>query len=625
MYDGNQISDEALSEEQNQKTSLTEQLAAKNQRNSANNANVIKNAANVAAKSSNPYAKAIGTAVNAADKISGGRASQSIGKKLNLLNKLTPGGRLAQAALNKMSESGATDKIGSSMSKNNQNTPMNNTNQNNAGNGAAQNNDSSSDSGQEGTVNYKTTIKLLITALMIMTPVLVIIVFCNLFISASQIFINSIDIGTADSLNNDKVEEKINKNKEEWNNEITDDHENLSYNSNIDIYWLENGSEKKYIQVANKVDLSELNDFYGGSIYTSEDTGENIDMNVVYNFYFKLYYMYTYYQKNYGVDLDLSLLMATLNVNTKDKAIVFGSNTIGYDDQQTSLKAENDRFAYDKVHSYVSNPTKGEYDMEVLAQKMISYQATESCVDSRGKVVSTNIVRDEQVGTQVLICEEGQTYRVSGAKYDIDEEKYREFLPRFLENKYFIKGVLNGSSDGEENINNEDSNPNSGEDNSESNNGEDVSTCSLLVRGTKYYKIVNPQTANCYVQGFYDDNSWGLEPKFYNSILALIKDAKSQGCDAAIISGHRTYKKQAYFYNCYVTKKCNSGNLAAKPGYSNHEYGIAADLRYLPDNSTCLNYYHTNAAKYGLEFPLLKASYPEDWHIEPIDIIVGNP
>lgn len=470
------------------------------------------------------------------------------------------------------------------------------------------------DEPQEGTfTNLKVSMKVIRATIYVMPFVMQGIIFCCLFLGASQIFINSMNLGMADSLDNlddATVEKNINDNKDKWDNEITDDHENLGYNSHVDVYVVNAQENTKYIQVAkkyNEADLSELNDFYGSAIYDSAETIENIDMNSVYAFYFKLYYIYSYYKTQYNVKLDLPLLMATLNVYTKDRAIIFGSNIIGYNDEQIGLKSQNDRFAYDKVHNYISTPTKGEYDIEVLAQHMVSKQAIESCVDSNGKEVKSNIIRDEQIGTQVLVCNENETYQVSEAKFAIDEEKYTEFLPEFLENKYFIN---NTSIDEEDSMDVSNS---------------DITTCSLIVQGDKYYKIVNPQTEKCYVSGFYNNNSWGLEPKFYNNIMSLINDAKSHGCNAAIISGHRTYQKQAYFYNCYISKKCNNGNLAAKPGYSNHEYGIAADLRYLPYTQTCLNYYHTNAYKYGLDFPLLYASYPEDWHIEPINIIKGMP
>lgn len=149
----------------------------------------------------------------------------------------------------------------------------------------------------------------------------------------------------------------------------------------------------------------------------------------------------------------------------------------------------------------------------------------------------------------------------------------------------------------------------------------DVSTCALTVKDGVYYKTVVPATASCNVSKF-TTNMWGLEPSFYANIIALIEEAKSIGCNASIISGHRTYAAQNSLYQKY---RVSDPGRAARPGYSNHEYGIAADLRYSPKTSTCLSYYHNNAKKYGLHFPLLYASRPEDWHIEPVNIIKGTP
>ena len=82
------------------------------ERNIQNNANNVRNAAEVAIASGNPYAMAAGAAVKAADKISGGKSSEMLGKQINQANKQTPGGDKIQDSLNKMSESGASDKIG---------------------------------------------------------------------------------------------------------------------------------------------------------------------------------------------------------------------------------------------------------------------------------------------------------------------------------------------------------------------------------------------------------------------------------------------------------------------------------------------------------------------------------
>ena len=81
-------------------------------RANANNANNIRNAADVAIASKNPYAMAAGGAVKAADKITGGKSTEALGKAMTKANKMTPGGNKIQNASNKLNESGASDKIG---------------------------------------------------------------------------------------------------------------------------------------------------------------------------------------------------------------------------------------------------------------------------------------------------------------------------------------------------------------------------------------------------------------------------------------------------------------------------------------------------------------------------------
>ena len=80
--------------------------------NAENNANNIKNAADVAIASKNPYAMAAGYAIKGLDKMTGGKSTQAMGNAMNKANKMTPGGQQIQKASNKMSESGASDKVG---------------------------------------------------------------------------------------------------------------------------------------------------------------------------------------------------------------------------------------------------------------------------------------------------------------------------------------------------------------------------------------------------------------------------------------------------------------------------------------------------------------------------------
>ena len=93
---------------------------AQDARANANNAKNIRNAADVAIASKNPYAMAAGAAVKAADKITGGKSTEALGKGMTKANKMTPGGNRIQNASNNLSESGASDKIGKAAAMKNQ-------------------------------------------------------------------------------------------------------------------------------------------------------------------------------------------------------------------------------------------------------------------------------------------------------------------------------------------------------------------------------------------------------------------------------------------------------------------------------------------------------------------------
>lgn len=89
---------------------------SEDQRNAQNNAKNLRNAADVAIASKNPYAMAAGGAVKAADKLTGGKATEAAGKALNKIGKRLPAGKKLQNASNKLGESGASDAIGKAAS-----------------------------------------------------------------------------------------------------------------------------------------------------------------------------------------------------------------------------------------------------------------------------------------------------------------------------------------------------------------------------------------------------------------------------------------------------------------------------------------------------------------------------
>ena len=113
---------------------------------------------------------------------------------------------------------------------------------------------------------------------------------------------------------------------------------------------------------------------------------------------------------------------------------------------------------------------------------------------------------------------------------------------------------------------------------------------------------------------------------FYERMQKFVQAAKEAGHTVNIGTGgaaYRSYEQQEYFWNCYVTQSCNNGNLAARPGTGNHEYGIASDLSF--GSTADLYWAHDNAAKFCLKFPLCNnvrtGDCVENWHLEPDNIV----
>lgn len=105
-------------------------------------------------------------------------------------------------------------------------------------------------------------------------------------------------------------------------------------------------------------------------------------------------------------------------------------------------------------------------------------------------------------------------------------------------------------------------------------------------------------------------NADGLDPKLAQSISQLEADNKGVG----INEGFRTSEQQQQRYNTAVAThgEAEAGKYAAKPGHSNHEKGLAADL------SGYAGVTDDTLAKYGLYRPM---SW-EPWHVE---LIGGSP
>lgn len=97
-------------------------------------------------------------------------------------------------------------------------------------------------------------------------------------------------------------------------------------------------------------------------------------------------------------------------------------------------------------------------------------------------------------------------------------------------------------------------------------------------------------------------NSAGMNADFVHNLQAAFAALPRGSCH--IGSGFRSHAEQAAIYH-------KRPGLAARPGHSNHERGLAADLSC---HDGAMAWLHAHAHTYGLTFPM---SW-EPWHIEPI-------
>lgn len=103
----------------------------------------------------------------------------------------------------------------------------------------------------------------------------------------------------------------------------------------------------------------------------------------------------------------------------------------------------------------------------------------------------------------------------------------------------------------------------------------------------------------------------GIAPALRDRLDAL---AARLGMKFEIVSGWRTHREQADLYRSF---RAGTGNLAAVPGTSRHEIGLAADV-YVNGVALASNEGATAAAKaLGMHFPVPG----EPWHVE----LIGTP
>lgn len=101
-----------------------------------------------------------------------------------------------------------------------------------------------------------------------------------------------------------------------------------------------------------------------------------------------------------------------------------------------------------------------------------------------------------------------------------------------------------------------------------------------------------------------------VEKDTANAYWVMRQAAAADGVDIHIVSGFRTYAEQQYLYNCWINCNCNNCNLAAPPGYSNHQSGHALDL-----NTGAPGVYNW-LASHGGAYGFTETVPSENWHWE---------
>lgn len=92
-----------------------------------------------------------------------------------------------------------------------------------------------------------------------------------------------------------------------------------------------------------------------------------------------------------------------------------------------------------------------------------------------------------------------------------------------------------------------------------------------------------------------------------NAFVRMRAAAARSGVHITVVSGFRTMDQQRYLYDLYLH---HHGNLAARPGYSNHQSGLALDL------NTSGSGVYSWLARHGRSFGFVRTVPSEAWHWE---------
>lgn len=131
--------------------------------------------------------------------------------------------------------------------------------------------------------------------------------------------------------------------------------------------------------------------------------------------------------------------------------------------------------------------------------------------------------------------------------------------------------------------------------------------------------------------GLPEDYNPGLDSEAESAFNTLSEAAANQGLDIYLSSGFRSYETQARIYGSYVDSygKESADTFSARPGYSEHQTGLAIDVNTIDDSfagTPEAEWLAKHAYEYGfiIRYPKGKESITgykyEPWHIRYLGV-----
>ena len=136
----------------------------------------------------------------------------------------------------------------------------------------------------------------------------------------------------------------------------------------------------------------------------------------------------------------------------------------------------------------------------------------------------------------------------------------------------------------------------------------------------------------------YANNMWGtieLRKDAAEAFIMMCDDARKAGIDFKAESGYRSYEHQKILYNNYAynNNSEDTDKYAAKPGFSEHELGLAVDLANvwtIEKGTDEYNWLIRNSYNYGFilrykkEWEDITGYAEEDWHFRYVGVDIAT-